>query len=199
LSTSLLALLDEIRAIAQLGLLYAENPYDQDRYQRLLRLAAGEYAALSGVDENALVARLREEVGYITPKTGCNGVIFNDEGHVLLVQRSDNGKWCLPGGFAEVNMTPQDNCRREVWEETGLDVRVGTLVDVFCVLPGQYDQPNTHYILVYLCEVIGGTLTPSHETPVVGFYDWRKVTDWHSSHRERTARAYEKWLEIRSS
>jgi ADP-ribose pyrophosphatase YjhB (NUDIX family) len=197
LSSDILALLDELRSIAQLGLNYSENPYDRERYERLLRLTAGQYSAVSSVPEDEITTYLRKELGYITPKVGCNGAVFNEQGHVLLVQRSDNGRWGLPGGYAEVNMTPQDNCRRELLEETGLEVEVGALVDVFSMLPGEYDQPNTNYILVYLCHITGGILTTSHETPVVGFYDRATITDWHSNHQLRTERAYQKWQETR--
>ncbi|MBZ0289569.1 MAG: NUDIX hydrolase N-terminal domain-containing protein, partial [Anaerolineae bacterium] len=192
--TSILALLDEIRAIGQLGIHYAENPFDRERYERLLRMASQEYAAISGLPENDVDALFRRELGYITPKVGCNGAVFNPQGHVLLVKRSDNGRWGLPGGYAEVNLSPQDNCRREMWEETGLEVEVGDLVDVFHALPGQYDQPNTIYILLFLCTVTGGTLTPSHETPIVGFYDHTTITDWHTNHADRVDRAYKYWI-----
>lgn len=191
--SNILALLDEIRAIAQLGLNYSLNPYERERSERLLRLAAGEYSQITGLSEEEIIARFRQELGYITPKTGCNGAVFNDNGKVLLVKRSDNGKWCLPGGYAEVNMSPEENCRREVWEETGLRVEVGQLVGVFYVLPGEYDQPNTNYIMVYLCKAIDGTLTPSHETPQVGYYDFKAITDWHTNHRERVEQAYQCW------
>jgi ADP-ribose pyrophosphatase YjhB (NUDIX family) len=193
LAQDILVLLDELRSIAQLGLNYSDNPYDRERYERLLRLAAGQYSAVSSVSEDEIITYLRSELGYITPKVGCNGAVFNDQGHVLLVQRSDNGRWGLPGGYAEVNLTPQENCRRELLEETGLEVEVGALVDVFSVLPGEYDQPNTNYLLVYLCSVVGGQLTPSHETPIVGFYDHTAITNWHSNHQYRIERAYQQW------
>jgi ADP-ribose pyrophosphatase YjhB (NUDIX family) len=192
---NILALLDEIRTIGQLGLNFSDNPYDRERYERLLHLAAGEYAVISGLPESDLQAFFRRELGYITPKVGCSAAVFNDEGHVLLVKRSDNGKWCLPGGYAEVNHTPQDNVRREVWEETGIEVTVGALIDVYHALPGQYGQPHTLYSLLYECNMVGGTLTPSHETPIVGFYDHTTITEWHSTHHERVIRAYLRWLE----
>ncbi len=194
-----LGLLDELRAIAVTGLNYSEDPYDRERYEHMLSMAVREYAAISSLPEADLTAMFRRELGYITPKTGCCGAVFNEDGHVLLVQRSDNGRWGLPGGYAELNMTPEENCRREVREETGLDVRVGALVDVFCILPGEYNQPNTSYILMYLCEIEGGQPTPSHETPVVGFYDHTTITDWHVDHAERVRRAYRKWCDNKTS
>lgn len=196
---SILGLLDEIRTIGQLGLNFSDNPYDRERYERLLRLAAGEYATISGLPESDLQAFFRRELGYITPKVGCSAAVFNDEGHVLLVKRSDNGKWCLPGGYAEVNQTPQDNVHREVWEETGIEVTVGALIDVYYAMPGQYGQPHTLYSLLYECNRVGGTLTPSHETPVVGFYDHTTITDWFTTHQERVARAHQYWLEKRAT
>lgn len=192
--SNIFALLDEIRAIGQLGLNYNHDPYDRERYERLLRIAAREYAKITGLTDEVLLKRFRNELGYITPKTGCNGAIFNDDGHVLLVKRSDDGSWCLPGGYAEVSTTPPENCRREVYEETGLQVEVGSLVGVFWVLPGEYNLPNTNYILVYLCKVTGGSLTPSHETPEIGYFDHTTITNWHTNHRDRAQHAYAKWL-----
>jgi 8-oxo-dGTP pyrophosphatase MutT (NUDIX family) len=191
---NLLAILDEIRSIAQLGLNYSQDHYDRERYERLLRLATREYTDLTGMPENEIDGRFRAELGYITPKIGCAAAIFNDEGHVLLVRRSDNGRYGLPAGYAEVNQSPQENLRREVREETGLEIEVGALIDVFCVLPGQYHQPHTLYALLFSASVIGGALTTSHETPEVGFYDHRLITDWHFDHGQRVERAYQLWL-----
>jgi ADP-ribose pyrophosphatase YjhB (NUDIX family) len=195
MTMSILALLDEIRSIGELGLNFSDNPYDRERYERLLRIAGTEYAAISGLPESDVQAFFRRELGYITPKVGCSAAVFNDEGHVLLVQRSDNGKWCLPGGYAEVNMSPQDNVRREVREETGIEVTVDALIDVYYSLPGQYDQTHTLYSLLFACNMTGGTLTTSHETPVVGFYDHTTITDWFTTHQQRVEQAYQRWHE----
>ncbi len=189
------ALLDELRSIAQLGLNYAQDPYDRERYERLMRLAVIEYASITGIAEDEISERFKQELGYVTPKVGCGAGIFNAQGQVLLVKRSDNGRWGLPAGFCEVNQTPRENMKREVREETGLEVEVSALIDVFIVLPGEYGQPNTLYALVFFCNVTGGTLTPSHETPVVGFYDHKAITDWHFDHEQRAERAYQYWLQ----
>ncbi len=193
--SNILAFLDELRAIAQLGLNYSQDHYDRERYERLMRMAAQEYSALTGLTDSAVRERFQKELGYITPKIGCAGAVFNEQGHILLVKRSDNGKYGLPGGYAEVHLSPQDNMRREVWEETGLEVEVGALIGVYYVLAGQFDFPHTTYSLLFDCRVIGGTLTPSHETPEVGFFDHTTVTNWHLNHAERVAGAYQHWLE----
>jgi ADP-ribose pyrophosphatase YjhB (NUDIX family) len=196
---NILALLEEIRAIAQLGLNYTSDHFDRERYQRLLRLAATEYTAITGLPEDTLIAQFRQEFGYITPKIGCAAAIFNHEGHILLIKRHDNGLWGLPGGYAEVNQTPQANLQREVREETGLEVEVGSLIDIFCVLPGRFGQPHTLYALLYNCEVTGGTITTSFESPVVGYYDHTTITDWHFDHGERVHIAHQRWLTRQNS
>jgi ADP-ribose pyrophosphatase YjhB (NUDIX family) len=198
MTMSLLALLDEIRSIGQLGLNFSDNPYDRERYERLLRIASGEYAAVSGLPEDDLEGFFRRELGYITPKVGCAGAVFNDDGHLLLIKRSDNGKWGLPGGYAEVNLSPEENLHRELHEETGMEVEIISLVNVYHVLPGEYSwQPYTVYSLVYLCRPIGGELTPSHETLELGFFDLNSVTDWYGNHSKRAQDAYTQWLEKR--
>ena len=189
------ALLDELRSIAQLGLNYSKDPYDRERYERLMRLAVTDYASVSGLPENEITQRFRKELGYVTPKVGVAAGIFNEQGHAFLVKRSDDGMWGLPAGYCEVNQTPQENMKREVREETGLEVEVGPLVEVFSVMPGDYGQPNTLYALVFLCKVTGGTPTPSYETPVVGYYDHKTITDWHFDHGLRVERAYQYWLQ----
>lgn len=188
-------LLEELRAIALTGLHYNQkDPYNHERYERLLRLTANEYAALSGVDSDLLAEQLRREIGYITPKVGVCGAVFNQTGQVLLVRRSDNGRWALPGGYAEVNFTPQENLARELREETGLEVTVGELVDVYTAQPGQYPHVlQTTYTLMFRCTAVGGTLTPSHETPELGFFDHTTVDNWHMNHHLRAERAYALW------
>jgi ADP-ribose pyrophosphatase YjhB (NUDIX family) len=71
----------------------------------------------------------------------CCAVIYGaDRGSMLLTRRHDNGRWCLPGGFMEAGESVVEACAREVWEETGLRVRIGKLI-------GVYSSPD--YLLVY--------------------------------------------------
>ncbi|MCX6030789.1 MAG: NUDIX domain-containing protein [Chloroflexi bacterium] len=56
-------------------------------------------------------------------QVGCNAVIFDDaRERVLLTQRADNGKWCLPGGRMETGESASEAGVREAWEETSLEV-----------------------------------------------------------------------------
>lgn len=71
-----LSLLDNVRSIAQLGLHYAENPYDIERYEKLLLLASTEYPEITEVKESIIIEKFKKELGHVTPKVGVNGFFF---------------------------------------------------------------------------------------------------------------------------
>jgi ADP-ribose pyrophosphatase YjhB (NUDIX family) len=107
-------------------------------------------------------------------RVGCSAAILNDEGKVLLTRRLDNGQWCLPSGGMDAGESPAETCIREVFEETGLHVRVTRLV-------GVYSDPNQLVIYVdgnkvqivavhFEAEVTGGTLGLSNETSAFGYF-----------------------------
>ena len=94
------------------------------------------------------------------PVVGVGGVVIAD-GQALLIRRGHpplEGEWSIPGGKLEVGETLVDAVRRELAEETGIEVRVGDLIEVFeRIFPDGKGQPKYHYVIVdYLCEVIGG-------------------------------------------
>ena len=107
-------------------------------------------------------------------RLGVSAIIFNAEGKFLLTKREDNGQWCLPGGAVESGETVTEACEREVFEETGLNVRVKRLVGVYSH-PDQlivYKDGNKAFIVAihFEAEVIGGELSLSNETTDFGFF-----------------------------
>jgi 8-oxo-dGTP pyrophosphatase MutT (NUDIX family) len=181
-SHNILELLEEIRAIAQLGLNYSSNVYDRERYERLLAIACTEYASLSSLNPDLISERFRAELGYITPKVGVSAAIFNPDGEMLLVQRTDDQSWCLPCGWAEVRETPQQSITREVLEETGFKVEVKDLIRLGTRMPGDFGLPHTTYHLEYFCEIVDGAIAESHETVNIGFYPIEAERNWHRDH-----------------
>ena len=64
----------------------------------------------------------------------CSAVIFDlDRHYILLTQRIDNGKWCLPGGTSKPGETVEETCIREVYTETGLEVQVTKLIGIYLI------------------------------------------------------------------
>ncbi len=192
-SHNIFELLEEIRTIAQLGLNYTRDVYDQERYERLLAIACGEYGSLSNLAPDVISERFRSELGYITPKVGVSAAIFNEAGEILLVRRTDDQLWCLPCGWAEVRETPQQSIAREVLEETGLIVEVRELIRLGTRMPGDFGLPHTTYHLEFFCEVVGGAISESHETTSIGFYSVKATRQWHLDHQSEALAALEFW------
>jgi len=186
-----LDLLDEIRSIAQNGLHYADNEYDRIRYEVLLQVASREYSNISGIEEKIILEHFKNELGYITPKVGVNGVVFSKEGKLLLERRQDDKLWSIPGGWAEIGESPEQSVQREIYEETGLKVQVKGIIDIFTRLPGEYGQPHTTYHILFHCEVIEGELKVSFESSEVGFYNYKNITEWHKDHLNMVTKACE--------
>nr|WP_279239884.1 NUDIX hydrolase N-terminal domain-containing protein [Scytonema sp. UIC 10036] len=97
-------MLEELRAIAQLGLNYSKDIYDRERYERLLSIASAKYSALCSLPSLEIENRFRAELGYITPKVGVSAAILNEQGQLLLVQRTDDSTWCLPCGISIIKL-----------------------------------------------------------------------------------------------
>jgi len=95
------------------------------------------------------------------PVVGVGGVVVAD-GKALIVKRAHaprKGEWSLPGGRVELGETLVDATRREIREETGLDVDVGPIVEVFDRIHRDNDRVRYHFVIVdFLCTCIGGTL-----------------------------------------
>ena len=189
----ILALLDGIRAIAQDGLRYAADPYDRERYEHLLRLASLSYAELLEAPEPAIRARLLNEIGPVTPKVGAEAAIFNQNGELLLMERSDGSGWCLPCGLVEPNEKPAQAAVRETREETGLEVEVVRLVGVFTRLPGLNSGVHTTIGILHLCRVTGGDLQLSAEGRDLRYRPIDEVRDWHPGHERYARTAYAAW------
>lgn len=112
-------------------------------------------------------------------RLGVSAIIFDREGKFLLTKREDNGQWCLPGGAVEAGESVAEACIREVFEETGLHVRVKRLVGVYSH-PDQlvvYKDGNKAFIVAihFEAEVIGGTLGLSNETTDFGYFALEEI------------------------
>ena len=108
-----------------------------------------------------------------TPRTGACAVVLNEQGRVLLTRRSDNGRWCLPGGHVDYGETVEQCAVRETYEETGLVVEVERLTGVYSrpleVADG-VATPRHIVIVTFLCTVVGGQLTLSEETTAIDYF-----------------------------
>ena len=189
-------LLDILRATAQEGLSYTENPYDRARYQKLLDLATETYASVTGLNPEAIREMFLSERGSITPKVGVDIAVPNHNGEILVLQLP-NGKWCLPGGWMDVGESPFDTARRETREETGLHITpLGTIAV-------GHRTPLNHPGAISQINICVGAqplpndaeVTVSHEHVAYRWIsDVNEVEDWRPGHKRFFAlifRAYQ--------
>ncbi len=108
-----------IKTLAQIGLTYAGNEYDMDRYLELGNISLKLMEAVTGLSTEKLKVYFSEKREYITPKVDIRAVVFNKEGELLMVREAADGLWSLPGGWADVGFSPSEVAVKEVFEETG--------------------------------------------------------------------------------
>ena len=149
--------------LAQAGLAYSKDPYDQERFERIREIAAEMVACRTEIPLEKVKDLFCSETGFQTPKLDCRGVIVKD-GKILLVQEN-NGTWSLPGGWVDVDQSVGDNTEKEVLEEAGLRVKAVRLLAL--------QDRNRHNRPVYAygiakafvqCQVLEGEFVPNLET-----------------------------------
>ena len=160
-----------LQAIAQTGLTYAKDPFDVERYQSIRLVASEMMAAGSGEGSaDSFVKLLSTDVGYATPKVDVRAAVFRD-GRLLLVREKEDGRWTLPGGWADIGDSPSGAVVREVKEESGYDVKARKLLALLDRnLHGHPPIPYHAYKLFFLCDIVGGNARAEQETDAVGFF-----------------------------
>jgi ADP-ribose pyrophosphatase YjhB (NUDIX family) len=175
-------LLENIYALAQTGIRYTKNPFDMERYQKLLDIATQEYSEFTGLETEVLKERFNKDLGYATPKVGVNGILFDEHGRLLVEHRSDDFLWGLPGGWVDVGEDPETAMKREFWEEARLMVEPVEIIKFFAVPAGQFEQPHSSVVVLYLCKYISGNIETSIESLEIKFVDPTEITSWHKNH-----------------
>jgi RimJ/RimL family protein N-acetyltransferase/ADP-ribose pyrophosphatase YjhB (NUDIX family) len=164
----------QIQAVAQIGLTYAEIAYDRERYENLQTLAVEIFSAYTGEESQAVLKAVTTQPGYTTPKVDVRAACFRADdgaGKILLVRERSDGRWCLPGGWADVGDVPSEAAAREVHEEAGFLCTAQKLLGVFDANRAGEPLSAYHaYKLVFLCDITGGDAQANHETQEVCFF-----------------------------
>ena len=104
-----------LTTVSQAGLAYSKDPFDRERYQQLVTLCSEIVATHATATPEQVAGALELEKGYPTPKVDVRAVVF-DEGRVLMVRESSDGRWALPGGWADLGLSPSQVAVKEVKE-----------------------------------------------------------------------------------
>lgn len=127
----------------------------------------------------------------VTPFCGCDVFVTDSKNQVLLIRRSDNGFWALPGGCQNLGETPQECAIRECQEESGYGVQIRELLGVWSSLRYEYihypwkDNQFTH--LLFHAEIVTGNPSPSDETTEIGWFPEGALPPLSDGHTPRIA------------
>ncbi len=159
----------ELQSLAQAGLTYGKDGFDLERYARIREISAEILAHMTGLPVEKVTGLFCNETGYQTPKLDTRAAVFQD-GKILLVRERD-GRWALPGGWCDVNVSVGENTVKEVKEEAGLDVIPWRIIAV--------QDRAKHNLPVYAygvckifvqCDAAGGQFTPNLETTEARYF-----------------------------
>jgi ADP-ribose pyrophosphatase YjhB (NUDIX family) len=165
-----------LQAIAQTGLSYSKDVFETERYSAIRSIAAEIMATGCGApDGSRFMEMFQCDAGYATPKVDVRTAAF-DADRVLLVRESEDGRWTLPGGWADVGEAPSLAAVREVREESGYEVVATKLAAVYD--RNQHGHPVIPfhaYKLFFICSITGGASAHSFETDAVDFFDEDRI------------------------
>ena len=166
----------ELQSLAQAGLTYGKDVYDKERYERIREISAEMLSYKTEISIEKVKELFCNETGYQTPKLDTRAAIF-DNGKILLV-KENNGKWSLPGGWVDINVSVKENTVKEVKEESGLDVTADKIIAV--------QDRAKHNLPVYaygvckifvLCSVIGGHFQKNIETTEFRYFSENELPE----------------------
>jgi ADP-ribose pyrophosphatase YjhB (NUDIX family) len=167
----------ELQSVAQTGLTYARDPFDIERYEQIRAIAARIQASYMHLADEEALAMLAEETGHATPKVDVRSVVFRDD-RILLVREKLDGRWTLPGGWADVNESASEAAVRETFEESGYETRATKLLAVWDRRKHNPPPSRHHaYKLFFRCELTGGRPSTSIETTASGFFTDDQLPD----------------------
>ena len=169
-----------LSALAQSGLTYAQNEYDLDRYRKLAGLGADLLAAITEQSAEHWRLEMGRDAGYVTPKVDVRGALVDDGERFLLMRERSDGRWSLPGGWADPLDTPSRAVEREILEETGHGASAVKLVGVWDrETQGHVPPlPFSIYKLFFLCAATGEVRAPDAlETLDVGWFGIEALPD----------------------
>lgn len=175
----------EIQSLAQTGLAYTNNAYDIERYERLREISAEMIEEKSNISLEKVKDLFCNETGYQTPKIDTRAAIFKD--NKILLTHENNGTWSLPGGWCDVLESVGSNTKKEVKEETGLDIETVKIISI--------QDRNKHNRPIYaygvckifvLCHVIGGEFIKNIETTEIKYFSLDEIP--YNLAKEKTSR-----------
>ena len=172
---SVIDLAKRIKAIADIGLLYTSDDFDNERYHELKLLEEKLLSKELNTTPENVKSVFDKCIDYPTPKVDVRVLVLNDEKQILMVQEKADKKWSLPGGWADIGKTPSEVAIGEVFEETGVKITCKCLPAVFDKrMHAHPPQPYYVYKMVFYGELIStgeNMLKPAFDVLDASWFD----------------------------
>jgi ADP-ribose pyrophosphatase YjhB (NUDIX family) len=169
---TLLESLKRLKAIADVGLLYCENGYDRERYEEMHKIVFDLLNGLTGYGLPSLALSFPQTPDYPTAKVDIRGITLSADHKILLVKEATDGKWSLPGGWADIGYSPLETVIKETKEETGIEVTVHSLIAVFDKRLHPH-PPHSDYVykMVFYCQPVSAEISHGFDVAGAAFFD----------------------------
>lgn len=166
-----------IQSIAQIGLTYSKDKFDQQRYNQLRDISIdilNQYISLGEENVRNLFAG---ETGYQTPKVDVRAAVFKED-KILLVQEGPDMKWCMPGGWVDIDLSLKQAAVKEVREEAGVDCEPKRIISVFDRrLNATGPISHTIFTVFIQCEYLSGQFEENLETVDARFFPPNEIPE----------------------
>jgi ADP-ribose pyrophosphatase YjhB (NUDIX family) len=160
----------KLQSIAQAGLTFGADTYDLDRYEQIRSIAVDILHEYTDLDHKKIRELFASETGYQTPKVDVRAAVFKED-KILMVKEKVDGRWSLPGGWADVNTSVSESAVRECIEEAGADVKPKRIIAIHLAnRQNNFIYPFTIYKILVECELIGYNFKDNTETLESGFF-----------------------------
>ena len=174
----------ELMAISNDALLYCKDRFDIERFRQVRDVAARLLSmSTDGITPQKAQELFEECEGYQTPRIDTRAAVFNENDEVLLVKDYD-GKWALPGGWCEYNMTIMENTVKEAREEAGIEVEPQRLVAAHS--NRKHNNPKSYFYITrffVLCRYISGEYVPNEETSEARYFSVDELPEDLNDHK----------------
>ena len=162
-----------LHAIAETGLAFCDDPFDQERYEEIAQICCHLLADLASTPVDKIQNLVTPDIKrYVTPQVEVRAAVF-EHNKILLVQEKEDGLWTLPGGYADVGLSPKQNAEKEVFEEAGIAINAQRIFSVRHKASGDYDEDiREFYKLFFICSKKDPeqTIKSGLETSNVGYF-----------------------------
>ena len=160
----------ELQFLAQCSLAYSKDKFDRERSERIRDIACEMLSYKYDLPIEKIKIDFASEIGYQTPKVETRAAVIKDN-KILLVKEQLDGKWALPGGYQDVNVSVRENVIKEASEEAGAVVEPLKVVAVL-------DYNKHHHVnfplgmvkIFVLCEYVNHSFNENTETLGAEFY-----------------------------